>query len=183
MILHRRGLALAAIQLALVLSVAAKYAWERQHCPNVWTRTAQYDPDAPLRGRYLALQLTADACLLPRDGHEEWDTPNGKHHPELMKTSWEVVTAARDGKLTGKLVPGRDSSETETLVLWPGSPCSSARLSDTTEFFISERAKTPFPLAKGSELWALVTVPPQGPPRPVKLAVSDSKGFHPLDLR
>jgi hypothetical protein len=31
-------------------------------------------------------------------------------------------------------------------------------------------------------LWALVTVPPSGPVRPVKLAISDAKGFHVLNL-
>jgi hypothetical protein len=61
-------------------------------------------------------------------------------------------------------------------------PCEYARLSGTSDFFIPEHAKSPFPLQKGQELWALVTVPPSGPVRPVKLAVSDASGFHVLNL-
>jgi hypothetical protein len=61
-------------------------------------------------------------------------------------------------------------------------PCQYGRLSGTSEFFIGEHAKSPFPLQKGQELWALVTVPPSGPVRPVKLAVSDATGWHVLNL-
>jgi len=33
----------------------------------------------------------------------------------------------------------------------------------------------------GTTLWALVTVPKSGPPRPIQLAISDAKGFHPRE--
>ena len=36
------------VQLVLVLSIAAKYVYERKVCPRVWVRTAQIDPDLPL---------------------------------------------------------------------------------------------------------------------------------------
>ncbi len=62
-------------------------------------------------------------------------------------------------------------------------PCERAWLREPTEFFLPEHAQTPFPLATGQELWALVTVPTTGPPRPVRLAVSDEKGFRVLELR
>lgn len=35
---RRNGLVVLAIQLALVLSIGVKYAWERHHCPMVWAR-------------------------------------------------------------------------------------------------------------------------------------------------
>ncbi len=62
---RRNGLVVLAIQVALVLSIGVKYAWERHHCPMVWTRAKQYDPIQPLRGRYLAMSLHASACGLP----------------------------------------------------------------------------------------------------------------------
>ena len=62
-----RGVVLLAIQLVLVLSIAAKYVYERKTCPRVWVRTAQFDPDLPFRGRYLALRLAVDACGLPHN--------------------------------------------------------------------------------------------------------------------
>ena len=56
----RPGLILFFVQLVLVLSVAGKYLYERQTRPRVWTRATQFDPNLPLRGRYLALQLLLD---------------------------------------------------------------------------------------------------------------------------
>jgi hypothetical protein len=174
MMLRNKGLLLMALQLALVLSIAAKYAWERHSSPMVWTRATQYDPQQPLRGRYLALTLHADACGLPKAHHEDRDDPSSQFPLRLNHYwSWEVRPAAKDER------PG----ETQTLTLYPNLPCEYASLSGGTEYFVPGHAKTPFPLAPGEELWALVTVPPTGPPRPVQLAISDGKQFRILDLR
>ena len=56
----QRAIVLLAVQAALVLSIAGKYLYEREVCPRVWVPAAQYDPNMPLRGRYLALQLAVD---------------------------------------------------------------------------------------------------------------------------
>ena len=48
---------------------------------------------------------------------------------------------------------------------------------------IGDRAKSPFPLKANEELWAEVTVPPSGPPRPIQLAISNAAGFKPLVVR
>lgn len=179
---RQKGLAVLAIQLALVLSIGAKYAWERHHCPMVWTRANQFDPSQPLRGRYLAILLHASACGLPagspsadhgfRDGRQFLVPIEG----------WRVVPAVKDGVLTGKVVEETRPGPTQELVLDKGMPCEYARLSGTSDYFIPEHAKSPLPLEKGQELWALVTVPPSGPVRPVKLAISDAAGFRVLNL-
>ena len=52
-----KGLILAAIQLAIVASLGAKLALDRARLPRVWAKVRSYDPDLPIRGRYLALQL------------------------------------------------------------------------------------------------------------------------------
>ncbi len=56
------SLALLIVQLAIVSTIAAKYLYQRWSCPRVWTRAAAYDPEMPMRGRYLALRLTVDGC-------------------------------------------------------------------------------------------------------------------------
>jgi hypothetical protein len=56
--LHRS----AADSTALVSSIAAKYLYQRATCPRVWVRTAAYDPEMVMRGRYLSLRLTVDGC-------------------------------------------------------------------------------------------------------------------------
>src|ERR1017187_7540995 len=60
--LAKTSIVLLAIQLALVSSIAAKYLYQRATCPRVWTRTAAYDPNLVMRGRYLSVQLIVDGC-------------------------------------------------------------------------------------------------------------------------
>jgi hypothetical protein len=176
-----RGLMLLAVQLALVLSIAGKYFYERKVCPRVWVRTAQFDPSLPLRGRYLALRLGADSCALPH-GQENFVRGMGPNSKGLW--SWRVKPEAREGKLVGMPV-GRDArpEKTEQLTQLGDRPCNQAVLSEGAEYFIGDRAKSPFPLKPGRELWVEVTVPASGPPRPIQLAISDEDGFRPLRLR
>src|SRR5437762_14193846 len=58
--LSRKGILLAVLQLAIVASLAAKYAIDRARFPRVWEQTVAYDPDLPIRGRYLSVRLRAD---------------------------------------------------------------------------------------------------------------------------
>jgi hypothetical protein len=181
-----KGLTLLAVQLLLVLSIGAKYAWERHHCPMVWTRAGQYDPAEPLRGRYIALLVHASACGLP-PGVDMPGLPRGvRQPPQVMQKfgaqTWRVVPAVRNGQLTPRVVDETQPGPTQELSLGANVPCDDAVLNPVTDLFIPEHAKSPFPLQTGQELWALVTVPPSGPVRPVKLAVSDSQGFHVLNL-
>jgi len=52
-----RGGAVALLQCLMVLSVAGKYALDRERLPRVWVQAAPVDPNLPLRGRYLRLHL------------------------------------------------------------------------------------------------------------------------------
>jgi hypothetical protein len=182
-----KGVAVLVVQVLLVLSIAAKYAWERHHCPMVWAKSQQWDPDQPLRGRYLAISVYANACGLAA-GSEERNPGPSSYGPRFRVPQvdgvqeWRVVPAVRGGELAPRVVDETRPGPTQELTLEKGMPCEYARLSGTSDFFIPEHAKSPFPLQKGQELWALVTVPPSGPVRPVKLAVSDASGFHVLNL-
>ncbi len=53
----KKGAILLAIHLALILSVAAKYTYDRQTLPKQWFKTAPYDPDHWLRGRYVRFRV------------------------------------------------------------------------------------------------------------------------------
>lgn len=172
----RNGVTLLVVQVLLVLSIGAKYEWERHHCAMVWARSQQFDPYQPLRGRYLAISVYANACGLSRSDEIYAIVTD----PQTDR--WNVVPAVRNGELAPKVVGKTQAGPTQQLVLDPGIPCEHARLSGMSDFFVPEHAKSPFPLQKGQELWVLVTVPPSGPVRPVKLAISDSQGFHALNL-
>lgn len=179
-----KGVAVLIVQLALVMSVAGKYAWERAHCPRVWTRTMQYDPERVIRGRYLALTLRASACGLPGgENTPDYGWNQKREWAVFHAQQWKVVTAARDGKLVPRLAKDDRPEETQQLIKREGESCEAATLSEAVEFFVPEHENGPFPLKKGEELWAEVTVPPSGPPRPVRLAVSDGKSWRVLDLR
>src|SRR5689334_22345399 len=55
----RKGLVLAALHVAIVASLGAKLLIDRAIRPRAWARVAPIDPDMPIRGRYLRLELEA----------------------------------------------------------------------------------------------------------------------------
>jgi len=171
------------VQLALVLSIAGKYLYERKTRPRVWVRTTQFDPNTPLRGRYLALQISVDACSLP---HDKAHFTEGFRNPVTAERApgwyrWSATLVAQDGHLTPRLEDNPRTSEgILSLTQSEDHPCNSVPVGEATEFFIPDTAKPPFPLQKGQELWVEVTVPAAGPPRPIQLALWGSDGFHPL---
>lgn len=177
----RAALLLLLVQLVLVSNIAAKYLYERKTCPRVWSRATQYDPNLPLRGRYLALQLLVDACHLPRDpGHLEssfvYGIRPGKKMPRYW--SWNVSLSIANGHLVPVLQDHPKSpADTLRLMLEEDRPCDRTPVLNSSEFFIPDRAQSPFPLKPGQELWVEVTLPPAGPPRPIQLAISTKSNF------
>jgi hypothetical protein len=173
-----RSVVLLVVQLVLVLSVAGKYVYERKVCPRVWARTAQADPSLPLRGRYLDLRLAVDACAFPHDA------ANLLGPGSARVWRWRVKPEAKEGRLVA--IPVGDDVRpelTQELMQWGNHPCERAVLSQPANYFIADRAKSPFPLKPQEELWVEVTVPPSGPPRPIQLAISSDAGFKPLVIR
>ena len=180
----RAALLLLLLQLVVVSSVAAKYLYERRTCPRVWSRATQYDPNLPFRGRYLALQLLVDACQLPRDpAHFQSYPAYGVHPARKMPGYWRWTVSLRVAN--GHLVPviqdhPKSPADAFQLMLAEDRPCDRAALTSSSEFFIPDRAQSPFPLKQGQELWVEVTVPPSGPPRPIQLALSTKSSFQTL---
>ena len=165
---RNRAIALIVIQCLLVSSIAAKYLYERASRPRVWVQTAQYDPDLPMRGRYLALSPAVDACAL---GLKPPADDKNRHWYEGA----DVKLVARDGKLIAQDAKGRlPRGDFQHVILTDTIPCARAPLSPAIGYFIPENATSPFPLKPGQELWVEVTVPPSGPPRAIQLALSDN---------
>lgn len=183
----RAGIALLLLQPVLVLSIAGKYLYDRNTRPRVWARATQFDPNQPLRGRYLALQLVVDACALPRDEAHYTRTyivSNSAAPPTRGAWHWQVSLEAHNGYLLPVLADNpSDPSTTQLLVLPEGRPCNRVPAPAEEELFLPEHANLPFPLKLAQELWVEVTIPKEGPPRPIQLALSDPSGFHPLQLR
>ena len=188
--LAKSSLVLLAIQLVAVCSIAAMYLYQRHACPNAWARAASFDPELPMRGRYLALQLTVDGCesTLPSSRQAIFGRNvdgSANQQPYSIRAQqyplFPARLAVKQGKLIAVRVPaGHQSASDQMISALPGVSCESMRLSVPVEFFIAEHASSPLPLRPGSELWIDVTVPPQGPPRPLQLAIKQGSVWKPL---
>jgi hypothetical protein len=184
------SLILLAIQLAIVSSIAAKYLYERAACPRVWTRTTAYDPQLPMRGRYLSLQLTVDGCqsTLPSAKQAQFPrningVPDGSGFSigASQQVQFPAKLVVRDNKLLAIRISEGDAEPSGQLVsALPGSACNALRLVEPVNFYISEHAADPSWVRRGQELWIEVTIPPKGPPRPLQIALKDNGVWKPL---
>jgi hypothetical protein len=174
--LRKRAIAMLIIQCLLVSSIAAIYLYERVTRPRVWTRVVLYDPELPMRGRYLALQPLVDACDLVHGA-----PPDDTH--SLKMRSFRARLVAHDGKLMAE-APGNamPASAFQSVTVGENMPCERGRVWPGINFFVPENARSPFPLRPEQELWAEVTVPPSGPPRAIQLAVSDKGSWRVLQF-
>jgi hypothetical protein len=188
--LSKTSVALLLIQLVLVSSIAAKYLYQRSTCPRVWTRTAAYDPQMVMRGRYLSLQLTVDGChsTLPSAKQAQFPrnidgttNPNGFSVTTAQPVQFRANLKVEGNKLVAIRIPEADLRSTGVMVTaGPGSSCDSLRIVEPVDFYIAEHAASPLPMQPGQELWIEVTIPPKGPPRPVQLAQKQDGAWKPL---
>jgi uncharacterized membrane-anchored protein len=178
------------IQLAIVGSIAAKYLYQRWTCPHVWTRTAAYDPELLMRGRYLSLQLMVDGCQSTLRSAKQAEFPRdvtGAAIPGSFAIReggyFEFPSELKvvDNKLMAvQLQDGKEQRSGQMVSTWRALRCDQMRLATPVDFYISEHARSPLPLARDAELWIEVTVPPKGPPRPIQLALKQNGAWQPL---
>ena len=161
-----RGIAVAVLQCLIVLSVAGKYALDRERLPRVWAMAAPFDPYLPVRGRYVSLRLQVEAA------------PAVAAQP----------VSARLSALGGRLVATADP--TGAVHIMPAVVRTAAEaigtqwvLVERVAFFIPEHVPDPSRRAPGEELWVEVSVPSRGSPRPIRLGVKRNGVVTPLELR
>jgi hypothetical protein len=147
-----KGMVLGAVQVAMVLSLGAKLLVDRSSLPRVWARTAPFDPDLAIRGRYVSLAVEVE----PR-GFE----------------SGVIYVGARLSVQDGKLVATPGGSEMLNV--------TRGTLAQPVAFFIPEHVPDPSRRAAGEELWVELTIPPKGPPRPIRLGVKKDGALTPID--
>jgi uncharacterized membrane-anchored protein len=154
------SLVLAAVHVALLGLVGARYAADRARHPRVWARVTPIDPDLPIRGRYVALGVEVHADPALRSDDPAW------------------ATLAVEGD---RLVARPAADATGERIVWPRGD-GEARLVEPLAFFIPEDAPDPSRRDDGREVWVEVSVPPAGPPRPIRLGVKERDRIVPLDL-
>lgn len=170
----RKGLILAALQLAIVLSLGAKLLYDRATRPRAWARTQNFDPDLPIRGRYLALQLR----VIPEGfSYEPARQPNTGDW--WLNRQWGYLSSARNGQLVA-------SSEGSGSAMWihvqkNADGTLGALFEDSVLVFIPDTFQRPA-THTGDELWVEVRIPSKGPPRPIRLAINNGSRFTPLHI-
>lgn len=184
------SVAVLVIQLGIAGSIAAKYLYQRLHCPRVWVKSAAYDPSLPMRGRYLSLQVAVDGCesTLPSQAGAEFPRkPDGSIAGPKFRirgggpVEFPARLEVKDNRLMAYRLPNEDEMRNGQYVIgWPGVGCDALHLTQPVNFYIAEHAASPVPLKPGEELWMEVTVPPKGPPRPIQLAVKHGAAWTPL---
>jgi hypothetical protein len=113
------------------------------------------DPNLPVRGRYLSLRLLVE------------NANNDQTHGFVR---------CRLAVENGRLVSHPDSEGTNTISYFRNRWI----LDKPVAFFIAEHASDPTRQFAGQPLFALVTVPPKGDPRPIELAIAKNGQLVPL---
>lgn len=157
----RKGLIVAVVQMLLVVGVGAKLMIDRARYPDVWVETAPYDPELPLRGRFVRL-----LAVVEPEG--EFSDQEFFYEPGRLEVKGDRLVAVRDER--GPL--------TFTKQACRGKDC--VTLAEPLAFFIPEDIEDPSIRQGDEELWVRVTVPPHGPPRPIELGVKKDGNIEPL---
>lgn len=169
-----KGLIIAVVHVGLVASLGAKLLYDRATRPRVWALAAPYDPNLPIRGRYVRLQLVVEAR-----GIEEPKPAPGWQPPQAVNLRIEA------DRLIAEADPRQRTYDPSDLhvrfVQRAGEKLTV--LEDAVAFFIPEHVADPSIRPRDEELWVEATIPKKGPPRPIRLGVKKGDGpIVPLEL-
>lgn len=162
---RRAGIALAVVHVLLVGTLGLKLLVDRARLPRAWARTVPFDPDRPLRGRYVRLRLEVPLATGS-------DSPQaGEYRRAGLRTAGDRLQAVLDDD--GPIRVRLDSTPAGLV----------AGVDEPVAYFIPEHIPDPSVRPAGEELWAEVTVPRRGPPRPIRLAVRRDGTLRHLEIR
>ncbi|MEB3323029.1 MAG: hypothetical protein VKI81_09430 [Synechococcaceae cyanobacterium] len=165
------ALVVAGLQSALLLGVAGQLLLERALSPRGWARTEPVDPSLPIRGRYVTLRLVVPAAAT---------TPACRLLARRRQVR-PVWLGVRDGRVVASSVGSGGNPRPARLT--EGADGAAAHLRQPLAFFVPPGVKDPSRRGPGEELWAEVTLPAEGPPRPIRLGVKRGDRIEPLALR
>ena len=162
-----KGVVLACVHVGIVASLGAKLLYDRATRPRVWALAAPYDPDLPIRGRYVSLQIVVQPQgLKPPEPGTDRTLPQ----PATLKVENEILIAEASSP-----IDEHSTTEAQVRFIERGNQ-RLAVLDEPAAFFIAEHIPDPSLRPADEELWVEVTVPKHGPPRPIRLGVKKGKG-------
>jgi hypothetical protein len=169
-----KGLLLAGLQIALVCTTGAKLLYDRAHRPRVWIKSAVYDPNLPIRGRYLALTIEVPAegftsrtmKLAYGNGYIDSESFSPDHCDLVLRGIQLIAVANEDGPYFANV--HRRDQEVVT------------QINSQVAYFVPEHADSSPLRNRGEELWFEATIPRKGPPRPIRLGIKKDGVLTPL---
>jgi hypothetical protein len=168
-----KGLLLGILHVIIVLSLGAKLLIDRHRYPRVWAETIAYDPDSPIRGRYLAVRLQV----------EDQGVYSEPLQAPPQQNRWMEIRNARLGVENGRLVAFPSDDWTGIQVArWKRGEQTIVALEQPVDFYIPEHILDPSRRSPGEQLWVEVTIPRKGPPRPIQLGVKKNDILTPLKI-
>ena len=160
--LGRRGWLLGAVQGLLLLSLAGSLVLQRWQRPRAWGVVTPLDPQLPIRGRYLELQLAVPA-------------------PDLAAQSTiPIRLVAMGGQLLARAAQQPGDSDVLLARVEPGPRGMEAVLLEPLAFFLPQAAADPSQGPGQAPLWVEVTLPQRGAPRPIRLGRQRNGAMVPL---
>lgn len=189
-----KAVVVALIQALIVCSLGAKLLYDRRTRPRAWFKTERYDPNLPIRGRYVSLQIDVYDSRSPEEVEKKFGTEI--QALENQRAQYGNRGMYDFGRECGSIAvhDGTPAAEFDQAPTWNcdnltfvrrrTSTGIGLRLTEPSLFFISDTAKDPTHLAAADELWVLATIPRKGPPRPIALGVKKTgeKDIRPLGL-
>jgi hypothetical protein len=165
-----KGLLIALLHVVIVSSLGAKFLYDRIHRPRVWIRSAVYDPNLPIRGKYLSLSIE-----VPAEGFTKQDQMYGTYPKEyftpnrcnLVLRGEQLLAVADERGDFWVNVQRRDNS----LI---------AIIDGQTAYFLPEHKSGSVLHDRSEELWIEATIPRKGPPRPIRLGIKKAGVLTPL---
>lgn len=167
----------ALIHIAIVSSLGAKLLYDRATRPRVWLKTQNYDPNLPIRGRYVALRPIFDDPKPPTLSEEQKKNAGrfvgfyGNVSGTIAVVNGKAVVTLSDKDGGTLFFHTFDAGDRPVLTTW-----------EPVLYFIPDTAPNPAALKRGEELWVEVTIPRKGPPRPLQLALKSNGVWKPLDV-
>ncbi|MBI3210289.1 MAG: GDYXXLXY domain-containing protein [Candidatus Solibacter usitatus] len=153
----RNAILVGLIQAAVLLSITGKFLYDRERLPRVWVKVAPVDPNHLLRGRYVRFHVFVEPA-------------------NLEATLMVHVRLSVEGE---RLKVYRNDSSPLNIV--PAG--KEFRLNEPLAFYIPEHIPDPSRRPAGEELWVEATIPPKGPPRPLRLGIKKDGVLTPLVTR
>jgi uncharacterized membrane-anchored protein len=176
-----KGLILALLHVGILCSLGAKLLYDRAHRPRMWIKTAPVDPNLPIRGRYLSLNIEIPAVgfTTRREFSPYRKDKDGKPLMDEFTVPNQCDIAIRNGQLTAI---ANQEGEFWGVRIRETNVGMMAVVPTHTAYFLPEHASDPSRLHPGEELWIEATIPRKGPPRPIRLGIKKDGILTPLSV-